>query len=127
MQVHNEPGALIGLHHVQLAMPPDEEQAAIDFYEGVLGLRRVPKPEELSPRGGVWFRSGTLEVHLGVEEGFHPAVKAHPAFLVEDLERVRARVEMSGFKVADTVQLEGFHRVYVRDPFGNRLELIEPG
>jgi len=124
--VHNEPGALIGLHHVQLAMPPDEERAAIDFYEGVLGLEQVPKPAELSPRGGVWFRSGTLEVHLGVEEGFHPAVKAHPAFLVEDLERVRARVEMSGFKVVDTVQLEGFRRVYVRDPFGNRLELIEP-
>jgi catechol 2,3-dioxygenase-like lactoylglutathione lyase family enzyme len=122
----NEPGALMGLHHVQLAMPPDEEQAAIDFYEGVLGLQQVPKPPELSPRGGVWFRSGTLEVHLGVEEGFQAAVKAHPAFLVEDLERLRARLEMSGFKVVDTVQLEGFRRVYVRDPFGNRLELIEP-
>jgi len=122
----NEPGALIGLHHVQLAMPPDEEQAAIDFYEGVLGLQQVTKPPELSPRGGVWFRSGTLEVHLGVEEGFQAAVKAHPAFLVEDLERLRARLEMSGFKVVDTVQLEGFRRVYVRDPFGNRLELIEP-
>jgi catechol 2,3-dioxygenase-like lactoylglutathione lyase family enzyme len=124
--VLKEKGALLGLHHVQLAMPPDEEDAAIAFYHGVLGLEQVEKPEALSPRGGVWFRSGSLEVHLGVEEGFRPAVKAHPAFLVEDLERLRARVEMSGYKVIDTVQLEGFRRVYVRDPFGNRLELIEP-
>ena len=121
-----EPGALLGLHHVQLAMPPGEEETAIAFYQGVLGLKRVPKPDVLSKRGGVWFRRGSLEVHLGVEEGFHPPVKAHPAFLVEDIERVRARVEMSGYKVSDTDQLPGFHRVYVRDPFGNRLELIEP-
>jgi catechol 2,3-dioxygenase-like lactoylglutathione lyase family enzyme len=124
--VRNEPGRLVGLHHVQLAMPPDEEEEAIAFYEGVLGLEQIPKPPELSPRGGVWFRSGDLEVHLGIEEGFHPAMKAHPAFLVEDLERVRARVEMSGFKAIDSVPIPGHRRVYVRDPFGNRLELIEP-
>lgn len=121
-----EPGRLLGLHHVQLAMPPGEEQAAIDFYEGVLGLDHVPKPPELEGRGGAWFRSGDLEVHLGVEDGFQPALKAHPAFLVEDLERVRARIEMSGFKVIESEQFSGFHRVHVRDPFGNRLELIEP-
>ena len=121
-----ERGTLLGLHHVQLAMPPDEEETAVAFYAGVLGLEQVPKPSALSPRGGVWFRSGDLEVHLGVEDGFHPAVKAHPAFLVDDLERIRARVEMSGYKAIDTVQLEGYRRVYVRDPFGNRLELIEP-
>jgi catechol 2,3-dioxygenase-like lactoylglutathione lyase family enzyme len=124
--VANERGSLLGLHHVQLAMPPDEEETAIAFYEGVLGLEQVQKPSELSPRGGVWFRSGDLEVHLGVEDGFRPAVKAHPAFLVDDLERIRARVEMSGYKAIDTVQLVGYRRVYVRDPFGNRLELIEP-
>jgi catechol 2,3-dioxygenase-like lactoylglutathione lyase family enzyme len=124
--VRNEQGRLIGLHHVQLAMPADEEETAIAFYEGVLGLEQVPKPPELSGRGGVWFRSGELQVHLGVEEGFHPAMKAHPAFLVEDLERIRARVEMSGYKVIDSEQFSGFRRVHVRDPFGNRLELIEP-
>jgi catechol 2,3-dioxygenase-like lactoylglutathione lyase family enzyme len=123
---YNEPGRLIGLHHVQLAMPPGEEQAAIEFYQGVLGLEQVPKPQELSDRGGVWFRSEDLQVHLGVEEGFHPAMKAHPAFLVENLERMRARVEMSGYKVIDSDQFSGFRRVHVRDPFGNRLELIEP-
>jgi catechol 2,3-dioxygenase-like lactoylglutathione lyase family enzyme len=122
----DEPGRLLGFHHVQLAMPPGEEDAAIEFYGGVLGLDEVPKPPELSDRAGVWFRSDDLEVHLGVEEGFQPAMKAHPAFLVEDLERMRARVEMSGYKVIESEQFSGFRRVHVRDPFGNRLELIEP-
>jgi catechol 2,3-dioxygenase-like lactoylglutathione lyase family enzyme len=121
----DEPGRLIGFHHVQLAMPPGEEPAAIEFYAGVLGLEQVPKPPELADRGGVWFRSGDLEVHLGIEEGFQPALKAHPAFLVEDIERMRARVEMSGYKVIDDEQYSGFKRVHVRDPFGNRLELVE--
>ncbi len=69
---YEEPGRLLGLHHVQLAMPPDEEQVAIDFYEGVLGLDQVPKPQELADRGGVWFRSGDLEVHLASRRGSVP-------------------------------------------------------
>jgi catechol 2,3-dioxygenase-like lactoylglutathione lyase family enzyme len=117
---------LVGLHHVQLAMPPDEEEAAVKFYGAILGLEQVPKPADLSPRGGVWFRTGDLEVHLGMEEPFSPAVKAHPAFLVDGLETMKARIEAAGYRVTDTVQIEGFHRVYVRDPFGNRVELIEP-
>jgi catechol 2,3-dioxygenase-like lactoylglutathione lyase family enzyme len=117
---------LVGLHHVQLAMPPDEEEAAVKFYGAILGLEQVPKPVDLSPRGGVWFRTGDLEVHLGMEEQFSPAVKAHPAFLVDGLETLKARIEAAGYRVTDTVQIEGFHRVYVRDPFGNRVELIEP-
>jgi len=123
----SEPGGrLIGLHHVQLAMPEGEEDAAVHFYQDVLGLVRIEKPAQLAPRGGVWFRSGDLEVHLGVEEGFRPAVKAHPAFMVEDINGVRERLESAGYKVVDTVQLEGFERFYARDPFGNRLEIIEP-
>lgn len=117
---------LVGLHHVQLAMPPDEEEAAARFYGAILGLEQVPKPADLSPRGGVWFRTGDLEVHLGMEDQFSPAVKAHPAFLVSGLETLKARIEAAGYRVTDTVQIEGFHRVYVRDPFGNRVELIEP-
>jgi catechol 2,3-dioxygenase-like lactoylglutathione lyase family enzyme len=117
---------LIGLHHVQLAMPPGEEEAAVKFYGAILGLDQVPKPPDLSPRGGVWFRTGDLEVHLGMEDQFSPAVKAHPAFLVQGLETLKARIEAAGYRVTDTVQIEGFHRVYVRDPFGNRVELIEP-
>lgn len=107
-------------------MPPDEEEAAVKFYGAILGLEQVPKPPDLSPRGGVWFRTGDLEVHLGMEESFSPAVKAHPAFLVDGLETMKARIEAAGYRVTDTVQIEGFHRVYVRDPFGNRVELIEP-
>ena len=117
---------LVGLHHVQLAMPPDEEEAAVRFYGAILGLQQVPKPADLSPRGGVWFRTGDLEIHLGMEDQFSPAVKAHPAFLVDGLETLKARIEAAGYLVTDTVQIEGFHRVYVRDPFGNRVELIEP-
>ena len=117
---------LIGIHHVQLAMPDGEDDVAVRFYGDVLGLQRVAKPDELSPRGGVWFRSGALEVHLGVEEGFQPAVKAHPAFLVAGLAALRERIESNGYKVSDTVPISGFERIYVRDPFGNRLELIEP-
>jgi catechol 2,3-dioxygenase-like lactoylglutathione lyase family enzyme len=117
---------LVGLHHVQLAMPPDEEEDAVRFYGTVLGLTQVEKPPELAPRGGVWFRSGSLEVHLGIEEPFTPARKAHPAFLVKDLADLRQRIEAAGYRVTDDVPLEGFHRCHVRDPFGNRLELVEP-
>ncbi|MBA3690633.1 MAG: VOC family protein [Actinobacteria bacterium] len=116
---------LIGIHHVQLAMPEGEDADAVRFYADTLGLTQVPRPEALSPRGGVWFMSGDLEVHLGVEDRFHPAVKAHPAILVKGLDTIRARIEEAGYKVSDTVQIEGFDRLYVRDPFGNRLELIE--
>jgi catechol 2,3-dioxygenase-like lactoylglutathione lyase family enzyme len=116
---------LIGIHHVQLAMPDGEDADAVRFYADTLGLTQVPRPEALSPRGGVWFLSGDLEVHLGVEDQFRPAVKAHPAILVNGLRTIRTRIEEAGYKISDTVQIEGYDRVYVRDPFGNRLELIE--
>ena len=121
----NDGFELVGIHHVQLAMPDGEEVDAVRFYAETLGLTEVPKPEALSPRGGVWFVSGELEVHLGVEDQFRPAVKAHPAILVRGLGAIRERIERAGYKISDTVQIEGFDRVYVRDPFGNRLELIE--
>ena len=119
-------GQLQSLHHVQLAMPPGEEDAAVKFYADVLGLTQVDKPPQLAPRGGVWFRREGLEVHLGVEEQFHPAHKAHPAFLVDGLESLRVRIEEAGYRVVDSVQLDGYRRCYVRDPFGNRIELVEP-
>ena len=118
---------LLGLHHVQLAMPKGEEEAAVRFYGAILGLTQVDKPPELAPRGGVWFRDGDLEVHLGVEEPeFMPARKAHPAFLVRNLATLRERIETAGYRVTDDVPLEGFYRCHVRDPFGNRIELVEP-
>ena len=117
---------VLGLHHVQLAMPPGEEEAAVQFHGGVLGLTQIAKPPELAPRGGVWFRDDGIEIHLGVEEPFSPARKAHPAFLVRNLHALRDRIESAGYRVTDDVPLEGYHRCHVRDPFGNRLELVEP-
>jgi catechol 2,3-dioxygenase-like lactoylglutathione lyase family enzyme len=115
------------IHHVQLAMPPDEEDAGRTFYGDLLGLPEVPKPSELAPRGGLWFRTGALEVHLGVErEGFTPARKAHPAFLVQGLDALRDRLNEAGYRIDEDVQLEGYRRFHVRDPFGNRIELVEP-
>jgi catechol 2,3-dioxygenase-like lactoylglutathione lyase family enzyme len=115
-----------GIHHIQLAMPPGEEEAAMRFYGGLLGLDLFAKPDSLAPRGGLWFRGQSVEVHLGLEETFVPAVRAHPAFLVSGLETLRSRLEAAGLRIDEDVQLEGYHRFYVRDPFGNRLELIEP-
>jgi catechol 2,3-dioxygenase-like lactoylglutathione lyase family enzyme len=118
---------LTGLHHVQLAMPPGEEDAGRDFYGGLLGLEEVPKPAGLAPRGGLWFRRGSLEIHLGVErEGFSPARKAHPAFLVSGLPELRDRLGGAGYRIDEDVQLSGFRRFHTRDPFGNRIELLEP-
>jgi catechol 2,3-dioxygenase-like lactoylglutathione lyase family enzyme len=118
---------LIGIHHIQLAMPVGEEEAGRAFYGDILGLTEIPKPSELAPRGGIWFRSGELEVHLGVERAdFRPATKAHPAFLVSGLDELRERLEDAGYRIDEDVQLEGFRRFHVRDPFGNRLELVEP-
>jgi dUTP pyrophosphatase len=116
-----------GFHHVQLAMPRAREDEARAFYGGVLGLTEIPKPEQLAGRGGCWFRSddGSVEMHMGVEDDFRPARKAHPALLVEDLDAVRARLEEAGVEVVDDEQLHGHIRFYAADPFGNRLELIE--
>ena len=116
---------LVGVHHVQLAMPPGEEETASRFYAGTLGMERVPKPDALASRGGCWFRGAGLELHLGVELGFHASAKAHHALRVEGLSALRAALRDAGADVTEDAQLEGHDRCYVRDPFGNRLELIE--
>jgi catechol 2,3-dioxygenase-like lactoylglutathione lyase family enzyme len=116
---------VLGYHHVQLAMPPGEEPRAEAFYAGLLGLERVEKPPELAGRGGCWFRGPGIELHLGVEEPFHPARKAHPALLVEGLDELERTLRDAGVDVTSDVQLEGHRRFYALDPFGNRLELIE--
>jgi catechol 2,3-dioxygenase-like lactoylglutathione lyase family enzyme len=117
--------AFLRFHHVQLAMPAGREAEAVAFYGDVLGFEEVEKPQELAARGGCWFRSGAVELHLGVEEPFAPARKAHPAILVDHLEAVRRRLAISGVEAVLDTQLEGYRRFYVTDPFGNRLELIE--
>ncbi len=118
-------GAITGIHHVQLAMPRGKEDESRAFYGNILGLSEVQKPENLSGRGGCWFRNGALELHLGVEDDFRPAKKAHPALLVQDLQTLRTRLEDAGFDTAMDEQIEGYNRFYVTDPFGNRLEFLE--
>ena len=117
---------IIRLDHVQLAMPAGLEAEAVSFYEGVLGIPHVPKPDHLAIRGGCWFEDGDVKVHLGVDARFVPATKAHPAFIVDDVRSLAAAVIDAGFAVNDDEPLEGFDRVYVTDPFGNRIELMQP-
>lgn len=113
------------IHHVQLAMPVGEENAARAFYVGVLGLTEVPKPPDLVKRGGVWFERGDVRVHLGVEEDFRPARKAHVGLLVDDIATIAAACQRRGLDVVADEPIEGFERFYVHDPFGNRLELMQ--
>lgn len=115
-----------GLDHVQLAMPSGGEVLAREFYSGLLGLTEIPKPPNLAKRGGAWFEGGTLRVHLGVEADFRPAKKAHPAFLVQHLDAISQHLRQAGVTVVTDEPLEGYHRLYVSDPFGNRIELLEP-
>lgn len=117
--------AVVGIHHVQLAMPAGREPEAEAFYAGVLGLTPVPKPAPLAGRGGCWFRGAGVEVHLGVEEAFRPARKAHPAFLVAGLGALRGRLEAAGAPISEEPPLAGWNRFHTADPFGNRIELIE--
>ncbi|HEY5726756.1 MAG TPA: VOC family protein [Methylomirabilota bacterium] len=118
--------AVIGLDHVQLAMPPNGEARAREFYRDVLGLVEIPKPRPLARRGGLWFHCGSLQLHLGVEADFRPARKAHPGLLVRDLPSVIRACEAAGYHPHGDEALEGYDRVFVTDPFGNRLELLEP-
>jgi catechol 2,3-dioxygenase-like lactoylglutathione lyase family enzyme len=117
---------IVRVHHVQLAMPPGGEAQARAFFGDLLGIPEVPKPPELARRGGCWFERDGLRIHLGVEKGFRSARKAHPALEVEDLPRLIERLEERGHAVKEDEPLEGYHRVYVDDPFGNRIELLEP-
>ena len=107
-------------------MPGGGENEARSFYSGVLGLTERPKPPNLAPRGGCWFQSGELQLHLGVDPDFRPARKAHPALLVSDLSALLSTLRAAGVEVVDDEPLEGYQRAYVHDPFGNRIELMEP-
>ena len=114
------------IDHAQLAMPRGEEDKARPFYRDLLGLPEQPKPPELAKRGGCWFESDKVKVHLGVEDPFRPAKKAHTAFRVDDVQDLAARARAAGYEVVDDELLEGFDRIYIYDPFGNRLEFMQP-
>jgi catechol 2,3-dioxygenase-like lactoylglutathione lyase family enzyme len=113
------------VHHVQLAMPAGDEEIARRFFVGVLGMDELDKPPPLAGRGGAWFQAGGAELHLGVEEGFRPAAKAHPGILVDDLDDLARRLQEAGHRVSWDDGFPGHRRFYSADPFGNRLEFLE--
>ena len=110
--------------HVQLAMPPGEEARARAFYSDILGMTELEKPTELKKRGGAWFASGVLQLHLGVEADFRPAQKAHPALRCADFDALVARLRASGIDVRVEAVENDLRHGYTADPFGNRIELI---
>jgi catechol 2,3-dioxygenase-like lactoylglutathione lyase family enzyme len=113
------------IDHIQLAMPAGEEHRARDFYAGMLGMQELPKPPELAARGGAWFRSGRVNIHLGVDPDFHPAKKAHPAFQCTNYDALVASLREHGATIVPDEHLfDGSAHCYISDPFGNRIELI---
>lgn len=116
---------IAGIDHVQLAAPSGCEDAARRFFGGLLGLPEVEKPAPLRSRGGVWFRVGAQQLHVGVEDGFAPARKAHPAFAVGGYDELLAKLRRAGVEVTDDEAIPGVRRSYIHDPWGNRIELVE--
>lgn len=116
---------LSALDHVQIAMPVGEEETARRFYRDLLGLQELPKPPALARRGGAWFQGPGFQLHLGVEQDFRPAKKAHPAFRSLDLDGLQQVLEAAGYPTTDDHEIPSLRRFYVNDPFGNRLEFQE--
>jgi catechol 2,3-dioxygenase-like lactoylglutathione lyase family enzyme len=116
------------IHHVQIACPPGSEEALRAFYVGVLGLTEKAKPPALALRGGCWFTSEGIELHLGVEDDFRPARKAHPGLLWPDLDGLAERLATAGYPVtwAADGEIPGLRRFHTEDPHGNRLEFLAP-
>lgn len=119
---------LVGLDHVQLSIPAGGEEAARSYWVGLLGMVELTKPPVLAARGGAWFASadGSVQVHVGVEQSFAPASKAHPALVAADLDAVAAVLSAAGHPVRWDTDIPGVRRFHTDDPFGNRLELVEP-
>ncbi|MEU6366144.1 VOC family protein [Streptomyces sp. NPDC046931] len=117
---------LAAVDHVQLAAPPGSEELLRAYYGDVLGMAEIPKPPVLAGRGGCWFQAGAVQLHLGIEEDFRPARKAHPGLRVTDIEAYAARLAAHGATVTWDGDLPGHRRFYSEDPVGNRLEFLEP-
>jgi catechol 2,3-dioxygenase-like lactoylglutathione lyase family enzyme len=113
------------IDHIQLAAPKGSEDTARKFFKNILGFDEVEKPEELKKRGGVWFEVGNYQIHIGIEEPFYPAKKAHPAFEIENIEELKKHLVTNGIDVIEDDKLPGAKRFYISDPFGNRMELLE--
>lgn len=112
------------IDHVQLAMPEGEEEAARRFYRDLLGMLEIPKPPELAKRGGCWFQSEGVQLHLGVEHDFRPAQKAHPALRCRDYETLLSRLRGAGIETKSDDSIPDVRRCHISDCFGNRIELI---
>lgn len=113
------------IDHVQLAAPMGSEGRAKEFFADILGFDEVEKPAELKKRGGVWFKADSCQIHIGIEDPFTPAQKAHPAFEVQNIEVLKKHLTLSGITYTEDNKLPGANRIYVNDPFGNRIELLE--
>jgi catechol 2,3-dioxygenase-like lactoylglutathione lyase family enzyme len=113
------------IDHVQIAMPRGEEHRARAFYAGVLGMTEVAKPPKLAPKGGAWFATGAVQIHLGIEAEFRPAKKAHVALTVTGAANLRQRLADAGYPVREDDNIEGTKRFFTDDAFGNRIEFIE--
>jgi catechol 2,3-dioxygenase-like lactoylglutathione lyase family enzyme len=116
--------SFLAIDHVQLAMPPGEESTARHFYADLLGMREIPKPAPLAARGGCWFAGGSVQLHLGVEQDFRAAKKAHPAIRVNGYAALLAKLKAAGVEVIDADDIPNVQRSHIFDPFGNRIELI---
>ena len=117
---------IIDIDHVQLAAPKGCEHEARDFFGRLLELEEIEKPEPLRARGGCWFKVGARQLHIGVDEPFRPATKAHPAFAVRDIEALFGALQKAGIKCLWDEALGNIRRFYANDPWGNRLEFTEP-
>jgi catechol 2,3-dioxygenase-like lactoylglutathione lyase family enzyme len=114
-----------GIHHIQLCIPAEKESEAKFFYKDVLGLKEIPKPETLQKNGGMWFQVGSQELHIGVEDQVFKG-KHHPAFLVIGISKLKSHLSAKGISIQKEIPIPGFNRFSIRDPFGNRIEFIEP-
>jgi catechol 2,3-dioxygenase-like lactoylglutathione lyase family enzyme len=127
MSIANPPAwPFTAIDHVQLAMPSGQEQAARRFYVELLGMREIPKPTELAARGGCWFESGGVQIHVGIETDFRPAKKAHPAFCCAKYDALLSRLITAGIHIREPNDVPGIRRCHINDCFGNRIELIAP-
>ena len=113
------------IDHIQLAAPKGSEDIARNFFKSILGIDELEKPEELKKRGGVWFQFANHQIHIGIEEPFYPAKKAHPAFEIDNIEALKIHLNKNGIQVIEDENLPGAKRCFISDPFGNRLEFLE--
>ena len=116
---------ILSFDHVQVAIPAASEDRARAFYSGILGFAEIDKPPQMAERKSIWFVTGAVSLHLGIEPDFTPAKRAHPAFVVDGLDKILTACDRAGISTKPDTSFNGFRRVHVFDPFGNRLELME--